>query len=761
MGPAYDFHNLSYFEFELLVRDLLQADWSVRLESFAAGRDRGIDLRYARADDGVTIIQCKHWRRSGFRKLLKELTDRERPKIEALSPERYVLATSVPMTGDRKAAILEALDPFIRDEQDVLGLEDLNNLLSKHDRVERQHLKLWLASTTVLQAIVNSDVYSRSREFAEVLQQGLPLYVQNVSFTEAMDILEKHRVCVVAGIPGIGKTMLGDVLVAAHISNGYEPIVISGDVEEAWRVFDSEAKQVFYYDDFLGQTSFREKFEKNEEARLIEFMAAVARRPSKRFILTTREYILQQATTEYEKLRRVNEDFSKLIIDLEDYTRLDRARILYNHLYFSDIETAVIVGALRDKRYLTIIAHKNYNPRLIQAVTKLASREDSLDADAFYEFFIRNLDNPAEIWSHAFRNQLSSHSRALLLLMLSLPRRVLLRELDAAATEYFDRRLGSARGTYDVVELLRQLEGNFCAIEPAGLDHLVSFHNPSIRDYLRNFLNARRDEYLALLESALYVDQVQLLLEYAAEADDGGTSAIKLSTLRQDAIAACVRTYRAPACTPYVSIGHAHIPMEDRLARIIGLLDAEDTTTLSFVRETAREVARSWDESRGDKDATLRLLQAVVRVPALRDELELLQSSAKRWFMFSQSNADDYGRVIGFRSTLPEMVSDDEFDALRDEFLEWAPAEAEAIIDEATDSGTLEHEISQISAVAEEFGLDPSAVIDDFAYMRRLEQLDYEPDPDDIPWSPPAAGSAASPEAEQIDALFDAMRERE
>ncbi len=40
----YDFSNLSGYEFEVLVRDLLRADLGMELQSFKAGRDEGIDL---------------------------------------------------------------------------------------------------------------------------------------------------------------------------------------------------------------------------------------------------------------------------------------------------------------------------------------------------------------------------------------------------------------------------------------------------------------------------------------------------------------------------------------------------------------------------------------------------------------------------------------------------------------------------------------------------------------------------------------------
>ena len=47
-------------DFEELVRDLLQVEWNVAIEAFKTGRDGGIDLRYASAHDGTTIVQCKH-----------------------------------------------------------------------------------------------------------------------------------------------------------------------------------------------------------------------------------------------------------------------------------------------------------------------------------------------------------------------------------------------------------------------------------------------------------------------------------------------------------------------------------------------------------------------------------------------------------------------------------------------------------------------------------------------------------------------------
>ena len=80
----YDFRSLSSHDFELLCRDLLQEALGLRLESFSAGPDSGIDLRHALPSANL-IVQCKHFADSGFNALRRHLQRKERAKIESLS----------------------------------------------------------------------------------------------------------------------------------------------------------------------------------------------------------------------------------------------------------------------------------------------------------------------------------------------------------------------------------------------------------------------------------------------------------------------------------------------------------------------------------------------------------------------------------------------------------------------------------------------------------------------------------------------------
>ena len=268
---AYDFRSLSPHDFELLCRDLLQAEIGVRLESFSAGPDFGIDFRYRDRSVNV-IVQCKHYVDSGFDALRRAIERKERNKISQLQPTRYILATSVSLTPMRKDALLRTLDAYCLTSGDILGQEDINNLLAKHQNIEQSHFKLWLTSTAVLDRIVHSGIFSDSEAHLDRVRLHLSRYVPNPSFQRAHALLDDTRFCIIAGIPGIGKTTLAEVLLADLVDRqGFKAFRIAHDLSELSPVKNPKSKQVFYFDDFLGKTSL-EKLEKNEDQRLLELI---------------------------------------------------------------------------------------------------------------------------------------------------------------------------------------------------------------------------------------------------------------------------------------------------------------------------------------------------------------------------------------------------------------------------------------------------------------------------------------------------------
>ena len=249
--PDYDFTScLSPIDFELLTKDLLEAELGIRFENFREGKDKGIDLRHAPHDSqSKTIVQCKRYAPGGFSNLKSKLKNEELSKIKKLQPDRYILSTSVSLSPDQADELKELLAPFVQSTDDIYGRDRLNSLLANHPEVERRHNKLWIGSTGVLETILNAGIHAVSREELERTIAAAKIYVRNESFDEALKILESERVCIVSGIPGIGKTTLARMLLLHFHDRDYELIKIESDISEARDVTFHKKPRFYYYDD--------------------------------------------------------------------------------------------------------------------------------------------------------------------------------------------------------------------------------------------------------------------------------------------------------------------------------------------------------------------------------------------------------------------------------------------------------------------------------------------------------------------------------
>lgn len=505
----YDFTHLSPIEFEELSRDLLQKHLKIYLENFASGRDEGIDLRFCRDKKRrQTIIQCKRYQTFDN---LKSSLKKEVQKAIKLKPRRYILVTSVSLTPNRKQEIMEIYNGLIKEPADIFGRENLNNLLGQFPEIERKHIKLWLSSIEVMEKILHSNIINRSEFVKEEIFKNIRTYVPNNSFKEALKLLNKYNYVLISGIPGIGKSTLAKMLIYKYLSNDYEVVEVSNDIDEAERVFIKGRKQVFYYDDFLGSNFLNTNLNKNEEKRLIRFISKIRNDSNKKLIMTTREYILVQARERYESLDTPNLDLVKCIVDIEKYSLWIKARILYNHLWFSEIPQEYIRSLLEDENYYEIIEHRNYSPRVIDFMTyNLDSAY--ISSENYYKIFIQNLDNPVEIWKHAFQNQISESSRYVLFTLLTLSGKVYsddLKKCFYSLVEYDTNtfKLQFNRETFN--NSLKELENSFIKIEKDSHGNLyINFQNPSIQDFLINILKKDNDLKGSLLNSLIFIEQI-------------------------------------------------------------------------------------------------------------------------------------------------------------------------------------------------------------------------------------------------------------
>lgn len=256
-------------------------------------------------------------------------------------------------------------------------------------RVLRVRLESFSVSTPVLERVLHAGIFTDSDTHLERIRLRLSRYVPNESFNRAQALLEKSHFCIVAGIPGIGKTTLAEVLLA----------------------------------DLVDRHGF----------------------------------------TAYRIAHDLRIDLTLCVVNLSDYTRPIRAKILYNHIYFSDLPKDYKLALLEDHGYEAILAHRNYNPRVIEYMTQ-ARHARSVAPSLYRRQFVDSLDNPGTVWDHAFRHQISEAARNLLLVLTTMPDESELENLEKAFWNFHglrQKRFGFPTSAGDWIDALKELDGNF------------------------------------------------------------------------------------------------------------------------------------------------------------------------------------------------------------------------------------------------------------------------------------------------------------
>ena len=790
--PAYNFSELSYFEFESLCRDLLQAELELTLELFGPGRDRGIDIRYLGPPNGerrTIVAQCKCWEETAFSALLSHLQSDELPKIKALNPSRYILMTSVALNPDRKDRIVAALEPWVKSPSDIFGKDDISGLLARHQEVERRHITLWLTSTEVLSALLNSDIATGSEGAVEEAKSQLRLWVPNESFRRAREILEATHVCVISGMPGVGKSMLANVLLTAYVSTGYQPIVISSDINEGYRAWNSKDRQVFHYDDFLGQITYGElHLDKNEETRIARFMSMVTRNKYKRFVLTTREYILSEALNRYDRFSPSQIAKHKSLVSLSDYTQIIRAKILYNHLYFSDLSSEVKASLVPDKRYWDVIRHRNYDPRVISQVVDFAGVQDSSPRD-FVSKMLATLDSPSEVWDRIFIN-LPSIAQRFLMALASLPSEVLLDDVRAVVKKLCGRRLelGEFRSA------LSLLEGTFISLRRANPDahsseRIVEIRDASVLDYLWGRLQEDGDEVEFLLECAVFFEQCVVLYNRETRTrgafDGSGYYGRKygLKGVNVDVGSVATKAMELidstnPRLRRGMDNGHVYLrrdssSLEYRSAFLLSLFseNRSNSTVAATVSTVLESCVLKWEERRGVSNECVYLLR---RAKEVEDALPAnivgrLERAVVDFVSGRLHQTRDFAALAELAILSPGLFEPPHrsIESWRAEFQVFLGEQKTWLLEDFDDPEGIEYEVTEIQRVAEAFDEDVTDLV--AAAECRVSELqeydDYEPDEDTLrelyagEYESPELYSASGLQAtkEQVDALFQSL----
>lgn len=513
----YNYESLSDVEFEALAQDVMSKMLGVELKRFAKGRDGGVDLTND-AHSREIIVQVKHYYRSSVSSLLTNLR-KEIRNVEINKPNKYFVVTSATLSADKKDEIYQMFQDYMVDVNNVITREDIEGLLQSDDYigVVKKHYKLWLQSTNILDLIFSADIEQDSLVCLTSIKENEKILVQTKAYFEAMKCLETSRILFLTGTPGVGKTITAQMLVLKYISEGYR-LRFSTDTSDLNTLKKSlslsrDTKEVILLDDCFGQYYF--KMKSSQDSELTYLINLVKISPKKVLILNSRLTILNEAKSLSHELEKCfcSEDIHIHVIDMNRMSILDKAKILYNHLFFSDLPSEYFESVKAKNFYRDIINHKNYTPRIIEFIT--TRRNYTLVSSSDYPQYIRGvLDCPNEIWDNEYSQRIQQVDRIFLGTLFSLTDTIIDAEL---LQKCFNRRLIQSREIDQTVDNFRncltRLNMSMIRVIDDHSQMKIGVINPSVNDYLAYRLKNNEPEREAIFRSICSIEQAEKMIK--------------------------------------------------------------------------------------------------------------------------------------------------------------------------------------------------------------------------------------------------------
>lgn len=299
-------------------------------------------------------------------------------------------------------------------------------------------------------------------------------------------------------------------------------LFVTGDnLEEAVGVFSNEQNQLIVIDDIWGpniSSNYKNDVKLRDFARIINDFKNSS---NHYLILTSREYIIKDVlnNSNFEFDTKDILETDTFIINLNEYSKEEKARILLNHLIFYGFEKEYITYLKYEDTLENIVNHRNYSPRHIEYFIKKYLKKESQYHYSFYKELYKYLDNPKEFWNHNFRKNTSDTSQLILLIILISSDPVDLLDLE----ETFNSIQQNARITVnkdirpeEFSNELKLLEDFYIISERMeySTQILVRFQSPGIKDYLLEYLRSDGKNWIKpLIENALFFNQLNFIFD--------------------------------------------------------------------------------------------------------------------------------------------------------------------------------------------------------------------------------------------------------
>lgn len=510
----FNYENLSDYEFELLSCDIMSKKLGIELHTFAKGRDGGIDVTDNVQKKNI-VIQVKHYIKSSFSSLLHTLQD-EVKKVKLLNPKQYYVCCAQRLTANNINSIFGLFFDYMDSPSNILTLNEFDQFLDDptNSEILKKHYKLWLESSNILNEIYNRNIFIDCESLLYDINKKSKEFVKTTFYDQCLNVLNHNYILLILGLPGVGKTIITKMLSLYYASIGYKiRYTTDGEISNLKRALSAseDIDELIILDDALGQTYF--KMKETQENELMALIKYVSLHSSKKLIMNSRVTIYNEAKSHSIEFNKFTEDKEKIIktIDMSNLPLIEKGKIFYNHLYFGTVSNDYYCNILDNKNYRKIVSHYNYTPRIIEYVTNPSHLKNVLPAN-YTDFILKSLNNPKQIWQNEYSQRLLPEDRILVTTLYSLTDTEIDEAILKRAYNYrisHESHIDSTKNIYN--ESLSRLCNSMLIIVDKSDKRMLRAINPSVNDFLKDYISDNVLEYNALKRSVSEYIQVQRL----------------------------------------------------------------------------------------------------------------------------------------------------------------------------------------------------------------------------------------------------------
>jgi len=380
---SFDLHKLGWKAFEDLVACIFRDVMGQTFQSFPEGTDGGRDGAFhgewspqsGETMSGSFTVQCKHTSNSG--KLLpKAVVNGELPKVTRLATQEltdvYILVTNHRVTAKRTAqaekAFMESGAKFAK----VYDSKWINTTIEERPTLRRLVPRLYGLGD--LTQVVTNQAYRQAREVLDSLIPDLDCFVPTEAYRKCAHAIKKHGFVLLVGEPASGKTMIANLLALSAADEwDLQTLMLAGPEEFSQFWNPDDPGQFLWVDDAFGANQYDPARVREWNHRLPKLKAAIHK--GARVVFTTRDYIFNSAKKALKTSSFELFEDSRVIIEVEGITKLERQMILYNHLKCGkqniDFRKAVkpyLVNAASTPKFLPEIARRFATPKFTKKI---------------------------------------------------------------------------------------------------------------------------------------------------------------------------------------------------------------------------------------------------------------------------------------------------------------------------------------------------------------------------------------------------------